>query len=95
MKYDEKTYMEVYEVIIQNDELYEILPKDVLNYIESKAKKAKYVFEYDKSKDIIEQINRESLVLLVYLYLKYVPDDLELRHEMKNSLIVNEMKKRV
>jgi len=94
MKYSLKEYVEVYEVI-KNDEIFlERLPREVLNYIKSRAKKAYYIFQYDEKEDIKRQVSRNALLLLTYLYLKYVLDDEDAKLEMKNILVKNSLKRR-
>ena len=76
-------YVEVYEVIKKNEVFIEKVPKDIIRHIESKAKKSRYVFNYDKTEDILNEISRKSLSLVTYLYLKYVCEDKSEKKEMK------------
>jgi len=93
MKYTYKEYAEVYEVIKVNKDLCEKLPKEVVTHIKDNAKRTRHVFEFDKKEDILKQISRKALLLVIYLYLKYVEEDTSMREEMKEILVKNEMKK--
>ena len=84
-------YVEVYEVIKKNESFLEKLPKDIIRHIENKAKKSRYIFNYDETKDIFSQISRNALSLVTYLYLKYVCDDENEKKKMKKTLCENKL----
>jgi len=93
MKYSYKEYAEVYEVIKRNSDFKEKLPKEVLDQIKDNAKRTGHVL-FNENDEILKQISRKALLLVVYLYLKYVEEDVEIREKIKEELIKNEMKKR-
>ena len=95
MRYSEKEYAEVYEVIKQDKGFQKKIPQDVLTHIKSKAKRAKFEIQYQQEEELLAQISRNSLLLLIYLYLKYDGEDNKIKQEMKELLVGNEMKKRV
>lgn len=49
-----------------------------------------YKFEYDEKKDILEQIDRETLSFITYLFLTYVASEEE-KKKFKEILINNEV----
>ena len=94
MKYSYKEYAEVYEVIKVYEDFAKKIPKEVLMHIKENAKRTRNVFDFDKKEDILKQISRKALLLVVYLHLKYVEEDTDTREKMKEILVGNEMKKR-
>lgn len=95
MKYSYKEYAEVYEVIKADKVLKEKLPKEILEHIKSRAKKTRHVLKLDEKYEIFNQISRKALLLVTYLYLKYVKEDIIIREKLKEILVKNEMQKRV
>ena len=94
MKYSYKEYAEVYEVIKTYNDFKEKLPKEILEHIRNNAKRSRYVQMFDKKEDILKQISRNALLLIVYLHLKYIEEDEEIKGKIKEILLENEIKKR-
>lgn len=72
-----KAYVEVLSIVKEmEEEDYKKIPKDILELYEHYIDKD-YIFIYDKSKLIKEQISEEAKVVLANLFIKYIANDEE------------------
>ena len=87
---DKKVYTEAYEVIKQEECFRSMLPKSVIETIKQKANHSEYEFQYDRNRNIIEQISRESLSFCISLYLEHIASEKEIE-KFKYLLMQNEI----
>ena len=87
---DTVTYIELAEVLKQKQDVAEKIPKEVIDYIYTRASEAENEIKYDNV-DILNIISKEAFSLYVYLFTKYVADNNE-KEKIKKVLINNEVK---
>lgn len=79
-------------IIFTGLDLFKKLPKDKQNFIESN-KDEKYRFNFDKKKPIQFQIkDKETMVVLSYLFLKYINKNPETKKSLLDKYKSNEIK---
>lgn len=84
-------YKETYEVLKIYPELFKQIPKEIQKYIEKQALKSVRIFEYSSEEEIFSQIDKKSLSLFAYLYIKYGNLNESQKDEIKKILINNEI----
>ena len=93
-----KAYKEVYVIIehLKEDEKSQI-PQEFIEMLETKMDK-EYVFNYDATKDLSEQqVLRETLSILAYIYVNYIGEYNEVREikaQFQKDIIQHEMAKK-
>ena len=91
-------YKEVYVIIehLKEDEKSQI-PQEFIEMLETKMDK-EYVFNYDATKDLSEQqVLRETLSILAYIYVNYIGEYNEVREikaQFQKDIIQHEMAKK-
>lgn len=86
-----RTCTDIYTILIDLDLFYE-LPPDKQNFI-LKNKDDEYEFKFNKNVPLQFQIkSKETKVVLAYLFLKYINEDMKLKNYLINIYYKNEQK---
>lgn len=89
-KIDNITCLEIY-VILTELQLFEKLPKEIQRYIIN-TKSNDHIFVFEKNMPIqFQTVNKNTMVVLSYLYLKYINENSEVKRKLLDKYKNNEI----
>lgn len=89
-KIDNITCLEIY-VILTELQLFEKLPKEIQRYIIN-TKSNDHIFVFEKNMPIqFQTVNKSTMVILSYLYLKYINENSEVKRKLLDKYKNNEI----
>lgn len=89
-KIDNITCLEIY-IILTELQLFERLPKEIQRYIIN-TKSNDHIFVFEKNMPIqFQTVNKNTMVVLSYLYLKYINENSEVKRKLLDKYKNNEI----